>query len=430
MKSSPFSIAIIVPLLAIIPFAHSNSVWNSQDYDLHSGDFDGDGKTDILYIAKDINKMSGISSSYSDAPSIPLQSWHSSFLGIQWHGQQYKVIIGDFNSDRRSDILLQHVAAGDSFLLLAGVDGRFQSVAQRIGDDYRGLGWSFAQHGILSGDFGGPEEGLFFQAAKPDGVNAVAYASFSGLFLDYPTQTFTDITWPILRWSREHSVINVGDFNGDGFSDLLVQPTHSWVFVGLDILVPIPVYANNAFAVVYSQGGDVPFQPSGVKQWSRFDYGVDWAPMSATPIVGDFNNDGRDDVLLQSQQAGRPSYLLTGAASGAAFASPSVITSNVPIAADGARLVAIRNGNSTGLYIQSTSPTGTNYIATSVGANIQAIAQDSSVAAVEVISYGYDARGRLKTVKRAGSINQSLETNYTYDKANNRTSLTISGSSR
>jgi len=39
--------------------------------------------------------------------------------------------------------------------------------------------------------------------------------------------------------------------------------------------------------------------------------------------------------------------------------------------------------------------------------------------ATETITYGYDARGRLVQVKRTGPVNTT--TNYTLDKAENRT---------
>lgn len=40
--------------------------------------------------------------------------------------------------------------------------------------------------------------------------------------------------------------------------------------------------------------------------------------------------------------------------------------------------------------------------------------------AAETVTYKYDARGRLIEVKRTGTVNNNLQTNYTHDKANNR----------
>jgi hypothetical protein len=48
--------------------------------------------------------------------------------------------------------------------------------------------------------------------------------------------------------------------------------------------------------------------------------------------------------------------------------------------------------------------------------------------AAETIAYGYDARGRLVKVERSGSVNNNVVTNYSYDKADNRTAKTTTGS--
>jgi YD repeat-containing protein len=48
--------------------------------------------------------------------------------------------------------------------------------------------------------------------------------------------------------------------------------------------------------------------------------------------------------------------------------------------------------------------------------------------ATEVITYRYDARGRLVKVERSGSANNGVVTSYGHDKANNRTAKTTTGS--
>lgn len=45
----------------------------------------------------------------------------------------------------------------------------------------------------------------------------------------------------------------------------------------------------------------------------------------------------------------------------------------------------------------------------------------------EVVSYEYDARGRLKKVERTGTVNNNVTTTYTNDKADNRTNKNIAG---
>lgn len=47
--------------------------------------------------------------------------------------------------------------------------------------------------------------------------------------------------------------------------------------------------------------------------------------------------------------------------------------------------------------------------------------------ASETITYRYDARGRLIKVERSGSVNNGVNSNYSHDKADNRTNKTITG---
>jgi len=45
--------------------------------------------------------------------------------------------------------------------------------------------------------------------------------------------------------------------------------------------------------------------------------------------------------------------------------------------------------------------------------------------ASETITYTYDSRGRLVKVKREGTVNNNVTANYSYDKADNRTNVTV-----
>ena len=47
--------------------------------------------------------------------------------------------------------------------------------------------------------------------------------------------------------------------------------------------------------------------------------------------------------------------------------------------------------------------------------------------AAETINYTYDARGRLVSVNHSGTVNNNVTTNYTYDKADNRTLKNTTG---
>jgi hypothetical protein len=45
--------------------------------------------------------------------------------------------------------------------------------------------------------------------------------------------------------------------------------------------------------------------------------------------------------------------------------------------------------------------------------------------ASETITYTYDARGRLIRVVHTGTVNNNVQANYSYDKADNRTNVNV-----
>jgi hypothetical protein len=46
----------------------------------------------------------------------------------------------------------------------------------------------------------------------------------------------------------------------------------------------------------------------------------------------------------------------------------------------------------------------------------------------ETITYSYDAKGRVVSVVRTGTVNNGVTTTYTHDKANNRKTVVVTGS--
>jgi YD repeat-containing protein len=49
----------------------------------------------------------------------------------------------------------------------------------------------------------------------------------------------------------------------------------------------------------------------------------------------------------------------------------------------------------------------------------------TAASASETITYTYDARGRLVQAAHSGTVNNGKSASYGYDKANNRTSKTV-----
>jgi len=49
----------------------------------------------------------------------------------------------------------------------------------------------------------------------------------------------------------------------------------------------------------------------------------------------------------------------------------------------------------------------------------------AAAVASETITYTYDARGRLIKVVRSGTVNNNVSTTYSYDRADNRTNVSV-----
>ena len=47
--------------------------------------------------------------------------------------------------------------------------------------------------------------------------------------------------------------------------------------------------------------------------------------------------------------------------------------------------------------------------------------------AAETITYTYDAQGRLTNVAHSGTVNNNVQSSYTFDHADNRTNVTVTG---
>jgi hypothetical protein len=53
--------------------ARADTAFSTRDYDLYAGDFDGDGLSDVLYVAHDPNRLSGIALSDRTGFNTPLR---------------------------------------------------------------------------------------------------------------------------------------------------------------------------------------------------------------------------------------------------------------------------------------------------------------------------------------------------------------------
>ncbi len=173
---------------------------------LESGDLNGDGRTDLLchYPA-------------TGAKAVALARTGGRFVGTDWQrnlgwckGASRQLLVGDFNGDGRADLLCHTPATGYKAVALARKGGRF------VGTDWRrNLGWcKGASRQLLVGDFNGDRRADLLCHTPATGYKAVALARTGGRFVGTDWKKS-------LGWCTGARQLLVGTFNGDRRADLL-----------------------------------------------------------------------------------------------------------------------------------------------------------------------------------------------------------------
>jgi YD repeat-containing protein len=402
--------------LALGQAAYAQLPWSEDTHQIAFGDFNGDGKTDLLYVAKSSGANSGIALSNNAGPYNVAQTWASNYLGIAWHSSTYRPIVGDFNGDGKADVFMQRQAQGDHYVLLSNSAGQLTAINQTVPFNLAGQIWSADGHRIVSGDFNGDARtDLFLQSATPAGLNAVFLASAGGTFSS-AQQTWSNVHLGF-KWSAQNAAVQAGDFNGDGKADLLVQAKPDIALIDYEIAFPVPVYPPGRFGIANAKAtngnGEVFYTPA-LQIWDRRYQNVDWSAANYNAIVGDFNGDGRADILLQGRRAGMTNSEFV-VSSGGQVTSGNVLSDPVLLTAtqDQFRLYSANfdGAGGSGVYLQSVSSGGAS-----------SIAWNSATTSSWAETYEYDALGRLRKV----NYPNGTTTNYNFDAAGNRTNVITS----
>jgi hypothetical protein len=252
------------------------------------GDFNGDGLVDGLYQPLDSTQPAGIF--FRDAAgdlSIPGQVWDTKYLGLDWSAGASVLHTADFRGLGRADILLQAARSdGKGALLFATPDGQFLNIGQTLANPILGLDWSADSHLLYTGRFdGGPQSEVLLQSVSSGGLNAIVHPDPDG-HLGQLVETWPD-SFLGIPWNSSAASLYVGDFNGDGQDDLLVQMNH-----------PDP-HAQGYFLLLADPSGKF----STIKQsWGANAFGADWNP--ATHRLSVESIDGVTSIVLTSTASG------------------------------------------------------------------------------------------------------------------------------
>ncbi|QGX41523.1 FG-GAP-like repeat-containing protein [Permianibacter aggregans] len=237
------------------------------------GDYDGDQKADVLWQGRKEDEHELVRSA-----GAHVQRWKDGFLGLDWNRQDVNLIVGDFNGDAAADVLLQSKFSGlMSQIMHAEFDGLFGKPVQTIGDYHQGFRWDEAHHNLVVGDFNGDmRDDVFLQGHKNNFRHGVSLASEQGTFdtivFDFDNQHLG------LDWASSNYNVFAGDFDGNGQSELLLQPkTMGYVS-----------HINSKNSLLDTLQQSLP----------NDHLGLSWLPKDHRLLVGDFNGDGKDDIFL------------------------------------------------------------------------------------------------------------------------------------
>ncbi len=221
------------------------------------GDFQGDGKADVLWR----HATTGQTYLYNSGNAAT-----GGFLGTV-SDLNWKVVgIGDFDGDGKSDILWRNTSTGANTIWKAGVSTSLQTVATEANQ-----AWQVVGVGDFQGD--GNADILWRHATTGQTYLYNSGSAATGQLLG----TVSDLNW---------KVVGVGDFDGDGKSDILWRNTGTgantiWKAGVSTSLQTVATEANQAWQVVG---------------------------------VGDFQGDGRADILWRNATTGQTYLYNSGSA--------------------------------------------------------------------------------------------------------------------
>ena len=260
------------------------------------GDFDGDGKADVLLRHSDgtwrFHAMDGL----SVATGVPVRLTPK----LEW----YWAGAGDFNGDGRDDVMLRRA---DGPWVYYPLDGSRVIVEERgWANMTRKLDWRVVGVGDLNGD----------------GRDDMLLRRTDGAWVYYPMNGRRVIVeergWANLPRDTDWRMAGVGDFNGDGRVGVLLRHIDgAW-----------RVYSMNGRRVV-----------AGQSTTTLLPNDLNWHLAG----IGDFDDDGRDEVLLRHAE-GRWQYRVVDSAT-----ATGVTAAGVGLDRDWAwRLAGIGDGDGDG----------------------------------------------------------------------------------
>jgi hypothetical protein len=192
-------------------------------------------------------------------------------------------LVGDFNGDGRGDVVT--FVRGSTNDVYVALSTGSQFAAPQFWNDFFGLAGEIPQVGDFNGD--GKDDILAF-TMNPNNHVFVGLSNGSSFASSQLWQGFFGVNGEVPM---------VGDFNNDGKDDIITFTKN---------------VNSNSVWVALSTGS----QFGAATQWSSF-----FAPGTEIPMVGDFNGDGFDDIIAFTR--GSAADVFVAVSNGTSFDAPS-----------------------------------------------------------------------------------------------------------
>jgi FG-GAP-like repeat len=240
--------------------------WSGSPTWARIGDFNGDGKDDLIGAGGPTSFVVGISD------GTRLQAGGTGIWLTGWSSNPVFADVADFNGDGKDDLI--GAGANDTYAVALSDGSALNSGGTWL------TGWDSTPQWAAAGDFSGDAKADFVLANPA--ANAFQVATSTGSALGGPGSQ----QW-LIGWDTSPDWARPGDVDRDGKTDVVMAD-------------PIA----GAYTVALSSGSHLGASGSGT--WlTGWGGRPDWAE------VGDFDGDGRDDVIGNNPEAGNISVALS-----------------------------------------------------------------------------------------------------------------------